>query len=54
MDTCICMTKSLCCSPETITFLIHYTLVQNKKFKRNERQEKLPSLPAISFLKMSL
>ena len=24
MDTCICMAESLCCSPETITFLLGY------------------------------
>ena len=34
MDTCICMAKSLCCSPETITtLLISYTPIQNTKFK---------------------
>ena len=33
MDTCICMAKSLCPSPETITtLLIGYTPIQNKKF----------------------
>ena len=32
MDTCICMAKSLRCSPETlITLLISYTPMQNKK-----------------------
>ena len=30
MDTCICVTESLCCLPET-TLLIGYTPVQNKK-----------------------
>ena len=29
MDTCICVTESLCCLPET-TLLIGYTPVQNK------------------------
>ena len=33
MDTCICMTVSLCCSPEIITLLISYTPVQYKKSK---------------------
>ena len=34
MDTCICMTESLCCPPETITtLLIGYTATQNKKLK---------------------
>ena len=33
MDTCICVTESLHCSPETITtLLISYTPIQNKKF----------------------
>ena len=33
MDTCICMSESLCCPPETITtLLISYTSTQNKKF----------------------
>ena len=27
---CVCMTESLCCSPETITLLISFTLIQNK------------------------
>ena len=35
MYTHICMTESLRCSPETITLLIGYTPVQNKKFKIN-------------------
>ena len=29
MNTCICMTESLHCSPETITFFIGYTPIQN-------------------------
>ena len=29
---CICMTESLCCSPETITLLIGFTPIQNKKY----------------------
>ena len=34
MDTCICMTESLYCPPETITtLLISYTPIRNKKFK---------------------
>ena len=33
MDTCIYMAETLCCSPETtITLLIGYSLIQNKKF----------------------
>ena len=36
MDTC--MAKSLLCSPETITtLLIKYTLIQNKKLKKQNR-----------------
>ena len=34
MDTYIRMTESFCCSPETITLLISYTSIQNKKFKK--------------------
>ena len=35
MNSCICMTKSLHCSPETITtLLIGYSQIQNKKFKK--------------------
>ena len=34
MNTCISMAESLHCSPEiTITLLIGYTPIQNKKFK---------------------
>ena len=37
MVTCICMAKSLHCSPETITtLLISYTPMQNKKLKKVE------------------
>ena len=33
MDTCTCMAEFLCCPPETTTtFLIGYTVIQNKKF----------------------
>ena len=51
MDTCIsiCMAKSLCCPPETITTLkIDYTLIQNKNvfflfvcfvFKEKKKQQ---------------
>ena len=36
MDTCICMTESLHYPPEIITtLLISYTLIQNKKLKKN-------------------
>jgi len=35
MDTCICMTESLCYPPETtITLLIGYILIENKKLKK--------------------
>ena len=38
-DTCICVAKSLCCSPETImTLLISYTLIQNKTCKTNKEK----------------
>ena len=34
MDTCICLTESHYCPPETISrLLIGYTPIQNKKFK---------------------
>ena len=34
MDTCVCITESLCCLPETITTLfIGYTLTQIKILK---------------------
>ena len=34
MDTCVCITESLCCLPETITtLLIGYTLTQIKILK---------------------
>ena len=36
MDTCICMTESLGCSPKMITtLLIGYTPIQNKKFQKS-------------------
>ena len=39
MGTCICIAKSLLCSPETITtLLIDYTPIQNKKFKTNNKK----------------
>ena len=39
IDTCICMVESLSCSPGTITLLISYTPIKNKKFfkKKNEK-----------------
>ena len=38
MDKCICMTGSLCCSPETVTaLLISCTPMQNRKFKDNNK-----------------
>ena len=34
MNTCVCMTESLCCSSETTTtLLIDYTTKQSKKLK---------------------
>ena len=36
-DTCICMTESLSCSPETtVALLIGYTPVQNENLKRTK------------------
>ena len=36
MDTCICMTESLCCLPATITtLLISYTPIQDKKLRKS-------------------
>ena len=33
-DTCICVTKSLCCTPETnTTLLINYAPIENKILK---------------------
>ena len=33
MDTCICMAKPVCCSPESIkALLIGYAPIQNKKY----------------------
>ena len=44
MDTCICMAKSLCSSPETITtLLIGYTPIQNKKFMKKKKKLSLVS-----------
>ena len=35
MDTCVCMTESLHCSPETITtLLISYTSIKKLKVKK--------------------
>ena len=35
MDTCISMTESLLCSPETLTILLTgYSQIQNKKVKK--------------------
>ena len=42
-DTCVCMTESLGCSPETITTLLTgYTPIQNKKFIVNKEMEPGP------------
>ena len=40
MDTCICMTESLHCSPETIS----YTPIQNKKVKVKKKSMSFLSL----------
>ena len=49
MDTCVSMTKSLCYSPETITFLIDYTPVENKSLKEMKgRRSCLLFLPSFS------
>ena len=46
MDTCICMTESLCCPPETITTLsIGHTPLQNKKLKKKKKEKENLSLP---------
>ena len=39
MDTCVCVTESLCFLPET-TLLIGYTPVQNKKNKNGMSKKK--------------
>ena len=45
MDTCICMTESLLGLPETITLLIGYTPIQNKKvFFKEKRLYLSPSV----------
>ena len=37
MDTCICKSESLHCSPEiTTALLIDYTPIQNKKLKKKK------------------
>ena len=42
MDTCVCMTESLCCSLKTVTTLsISYSPIQNKKFKIKNREANL-------------
>ena len=40
VDTCVCMAKALCCSPETIaTLSVGYIPIENKKFfKKNNRK----------------
>ena len=35
MDACMCMAKSLCCPPETITLLIDCTPIQSEKLKND-------------------
>ena len=45
VDICMCMTESLCCSPETITtLLIGYAPTQNKKFKQKTGPCRSPAL----------
>jgi len=40
MDTCICVAKSLSCSPETITtLLVGYAPIQNTKFKVSKNKK---------------
>ena len=43
MNTCICMTESLCCQPEIITLLIgcisHAYTYTNKKFKLKKKKK---------------
>ena len=53
MNACVCITKSLCCSPETITtLLIGYTPVQNKRFKnRNIVETRKKKIKAINISK---
>ena len=38
----ICMAESLCCIPETVTLLVGYTPIKNKKVKKKKltREEK--------------
>ena len=40
MGTCLYTVKPLRCSLETITTLISYTPIQNKKLKRRKKREK--------------
>ena len=45
MDICICITESLCCTPETnTTLLIDYTPIYNKKFFKRLNQEEIENL----------
>ena len=40
MDTCVCMTESLCCPSETVkTLLLDYTPTQNKKLTKELKTE---------------
>ena len=40
VDTCVCMAKALCCSPETVaTLSIGYIPIENKKFKKKETEK---------------
>ena len=53
MDTCICMAKSLCCPPETITtLLISYTPIENEKSKKETNPPNI--LPLYVLLSVSL
>lgn len=44
-DTSVCMAESLCHSPETITLLISYIPMQNKKFKKGTYYKKRKMQP---------
>ena len=48
MNTCICMFKSLCYSPETITpLLISYSPIQNKVFLKKKKNT-MCKIPGVS------
>ena len=45
----ICMAESIRCSPETITLLIGYTPIQNKKFIKKKKKQLMAFDIAIPF-----